>query len=42
MATEQTSGRPGGAVAEMKENGEELVSRPKSSFRRRLMSLARM
>jgi ElaB/YqjD/DUF883 family membrane-anchored ribosome-binding protein len=27
MATEQTSGRPGGAVAEMKETGEELVSR---------------
>ena len=26
MATEQTSGRPGGAVAEMKEKGEELVS----------------
>ena len=27
MATEQTSGRPGGAVAEVKEKGEELVSR---------------
>ncbi len=26
MATEQTSGRPGGAVAEVKEKGEELVS----------------
>src|SRR4029450_2118761 len=26
MATEQTSGRPGGAVAEMKDKGEELVS----------------
>ena len=26
MATEQTSGRPGGAVAEMKEKAEELVS----------------
>jgi ElaB/YqjD/DUF883 family membrane-anchored ribosome-binding protein len=26
MATEQTSGRPGGAVAEAKEKGEELVS----------------
>jgi hypothetical protein len=26
MMTEQTSGRPGGAVAEMKEKGEELVS----------------
>ena len=26
MATEQTSGRPGGAVAEMKEKSEELVS----------------
>ena len=26
MATEQTSGRPGGAVAEVKEMGEELVS----------------
>jgi len=26
MATEHTSGRPGGAVAEMKEKGEELVS----------------
>jgi len=26
MPTEQTSGRPGGAVAEMKEKGEELVS----------------
>ena len=27
MATEQTSGRPGGAVAEVKDKGEELVSR---------------
>lgn len=26
MATEQTTGRPGGAVAEVKEKGEELVS----------------
>ena len=26
MATEQTSGRPGGAVAEVKDKGEELVS----------------
>src|SRR4029450_12809898 len=26
MTTEQTSGRPGGAVAEMKDKGEELVS----------------
>lgn len=26
MATEQTSGRPGGAVAEVKEKGEEFVS----------------
>jgi ElaB/YqjD/DUF883 family membrane-anchored ribosome-binding protein len=26
MTTEQTSGRPGGAVAEMKEKGEELAS----------------
>jgi hypothetical protein len=26
MATEQTSGRPGGAVAEVKNKGEELVS----------------
>jgi ElaB/YqjD/DUF883 family membrane-anchored ribosome-binding protein len=26
MSTEQTSGRPGGAVAEVKEKGEELVS----------------
>jgi ElaB/YqjD/DUF883 family membrane-anchored ribosome-binding protein len=26
MTTEQTSGRPGGAVAEVKEKGEELVS----------------
>ncbi len=26
MATEQTSGRPGGAVAEVKEKGEELIS----------------
>jgi ElaB/YqjD/DUF883 family membrane-anchored ribosome-binding protein len=26
MATEQTSGRPDGAVAEVKENGQELVS----------------
>ena len=26
MATEQTSGRPGGAIAEVKDKGEELVS----------------
>jgi ElaB/YqjD/DUF883 family membrane-anchored ribosome-binding protein len=26
MATEQTSGRPGGAVAEVKDKGEELIS----------------
>ena len=26
MATEQTGGRPGGAVADVKEKGEELVS----------------
>ncbi len=32
MATEQTSGRPGGAVAEMKEKGEELVSSTHEQF----------
>ena len=32
MATEQTSGRPGGAVAEVKEKGEELVSSTQEQF----------
>jgi ElaB/YqjD/DUF883 family membrane-anchored ribosome-binding protein len=32
MATEQTSGRPGGAVAEVKEKGEELVSSAQEQF----------
>ena len=32
MATEQTSGRPGGAVAELKEKGEELVSSTQEQF----------
>lgn len=32
MATEQTSGRPGGAVAEVKEKGEELVSGAQEQF----------
>ena len=32
MATEQTSGRPGGAVAEVKDKGEELVSSAQEQF----------
>jgi ElaB/YqjD/DUF883 family membrane-anchored ribosome-binding protein len=32
MATEQTSGRPGGTVAEMKEKGEEFVSSTQEQF----------
>ena len=32
MATEQTSGRPGGAVADVKEKGQELVSSTQEQF----------
>jgi ElaB/YqjD/DUF883 family membrane-anchored ribosome-binding protein len=32
MATEQTSGRPGGAVAEVKDKGEDLVSSTQEQF----------
>ena len=32
MATEQTSGRPGGAIAEVKDKGEELASSAQEQF----------